>query len=618
MMDRNMKKLLSKKGWTGKEIGQALLNTLAHDVKNKGKSERPLFSESDLDQMLANITSPSEGQIYNIYVELFRAITEAYNKGLFHLEKFEHGLLRLEHSMDEAGLTELLKREKVLTPYLVTKTQYERLQAEAKADLEAKTENFYSLVFDISGHCRGEHANLPEEIKEIVKAYKEKPAENKRYLFRLYEIFGMGEYELENGIKQGSMSVEEWNLAYEAAVFKKYPLTVPEDREERQELFFQIFRDAYKEKARKGKRLLYEGAEAIRREYLEMTGGILEETDDEITEALENVMGEDDRYSYSLPPLEKKLSVLFEDPTPVRWIYPDKQPKEATKYCMLEVFDDFYLREMKSPSKGISKKRQLMKDYKKEFPELFEAIKQIIEDHVPQARGLAANQYYKPLLTFKELADSGIDYYKDLTVPRNHDIADLFFKGSEEDHDIARRITRSGIAIVQSPPSYFLDENGDYVETERFLGSYDEVKKRNALDNLKKVTRAIRENAVIEGASYLFRFNALMKILAEVYDVPSLAEDIQFSSEKIETTCKALNNKLYSYYFQIKGDTEDGKSCRKEFKELFKPLDLKAFEPSLEALNSTNETIQRIGFSPKAKHEFYDLDAFMEELRGQQ
>ena len=47
-MAKSIDSLLKKKGWSGEEVGKALIASVIHDVKHRGEPDfKPLFSQSD-------------------------------------------------------------------------------------------------------------------------------------------------------------------------------------------------------------------------------------------------------------------------------------------------------------------------------------------------------------------------------------------------------------------------------------------------------------------------------------------------------------------------------------------------------------------------------------------
>ena len=59
-------KLLKKKGWTGKEVGQLLIASMLNDIKQQGQGEKtPLFSQSDFEKMESSLNSDFDYQRIN-------------------------------------------------------------------------------------------------------------------------------------------------------------------------------------------------------------------------------------------------------------------------------------------------------------------------------------------------------------------------------------------------------------------------------------------------------------------------------------------------------------------------------------------------------------------------
>lgn len=63
-MNTDIKKLLNKKGWTGREVGRAVLMSITDAYKQSllgNPDPKPLFSQAQLNKMVRSITDSREG-----------------------------------------------------------------------------------------------------------------------------------------------------------------------------------------------------------------------------------------------------------------------------------------------------------------------------------------------------------------------------------------------------------------------------------------------------------------------------------------------------------------------------------------------------------------------------
>ena len=114
-----LKNLLKKKGWTGKEVGQLLIASMLNDIKQQGQGEKtPLFSQSDFEKMESSLTSDRDYISYGVYRDLYSSIIDSFNRGQGLYQQFYNGFSRLftelrevenadnaQKSIDGSGIT---------------------------------------------------------------------------------------------------------------------------------------------------------------------------------------------------------------------------------------------------------------------------------------------------------------------------------------------------------------------------------------------------------------------------------------------------------------------------------------------------------------------------------
>lgn len=114
----DIKKILKKRRWTGKEVGQTLMMSLINDIKNPG---RPLFTQADFSRIAGSLSTEREICAYEVYKDLFFAVIDSYDAGTTQIHRFRHGHAKLMAELREVRLTErvqkaLGKRETDLGP----------------------------------------------------------------------------------------------------------------------------------------------------------------------------------------------------------------------------------------------------------------------------------------------------------------------------------------------------------------------------------------------------------------------------------------------------------------------------------------------------------------------
>ena len=65
-------RLLNKKGWTGVEVGKALVASIVHDIKHQSEPDyKPLFSQSDFDKMESSLSTERDYLAYGVYRDIY-------------------------------------------------------------------------------------------------------------------------------------------------------------------------------------------------------------------------------------------------------------------------------------------------------------------------------------------------------------------------------------------------------------------------------------------------------------------------------------------------------------------------------------------------------------------
>lgn len=77
----DIKRLLNKKGWTGRELGQIELANTAYMFSQQiqGKDPTPLVTQGEFRKMLNTLKDPIQGGIYNNYIKIHEWLSIAYN-----------------------------------------------------------------------------------------------------------------------------------------------------------------------------------------------------------------------------------------------------------------------------------------------------------------------------------------------------------------------------------------------------------------------------------------------------------------------------------------------------------------------------------------------------------
>jgi hypothetical protein len=605
---KQVNRLLKKKGWTGAEIGKLLIASFLNDIQQYGKEEKKLlFSQSDFEEMESTLTSDRDFLVYGVYKNLYSGIIDSYNRGQGLYQQFYNGFYRLLNNFQNVQYADELQRSLDFTPLIMTESQYKRLKADAIQKLREQKDSYYSLIFFLLEKFLDAGEETPEPIKRAIETTKKEPAKNKIFSSSYNELMGEGYYSLPDGRRSDQMTKEQWHKALKQENLKDQDLTI--ELESTIEDLAKDIKEFAQTRFTKSCKLFFKGADAIREFVLKKTGETLGNTDEEIEEALSDVMNqkEEPRYRSSADKIKKALGY----DTLGEWHVYEELPEGLTSFDLLEQIIDSAQYVNTDPKKHL-------KTFKTDYPELYKTLNAYIEENIPQARGLKSDQLYKEIISWGELADAGIIGYKDRIQPNEKEIVQIWTEGENTTESKTKRFRENngGIAILKNPSKSQIDENGDYVE-ENPLNDFFQSQNLYSLEDDEEAQQSIYRyihNLIYPAIRYLYAFNALMKILEEVYDVENLAEGTRLSTTYIELEMENYNDSLYRFYFAVYGNEVEKRKKRTIIKEIYHPLETGALLPTKEAIEEVKAELIKLGFSSNAKKSLQYLDTFIDHL----
>ena len=220
----DIKKLLSKKGWTGKELGQIEVSNMAYTFSQRlqGKDPKPLVSKGEFNKMLNTLKNPIQGKAYNGYLAIHNWINVAYNIASGQEQQAQSNFKTL---LQYATVFETIEGAFEYTerlPLIMTQKQYDDYVEERIKEithpqgLDLKISLFSLFMFGVEGLVR-RLINNPRKANPL-KALKPKLEKEKvkdpRILSRYNEVMGHGYYTIdETGERSDQMTPEEWEEA---------------------------------------------------------------------------------------------------------------------------------------------------------------------------------------------------------------------------------------------------------------------------------------------------------------------------------------------------------------------------------------------------------------------
>jgi hypothetical protein len=613
-MARNINSLLNKKGWTGAEVGKALVKSIVHDIKHRDEPDfKPLFSQSDFDKMESSIKTEREYLTYGVYRDIYSGLIDAFNSGQAQYQQFYNGYYRYAMYLQDALKADYMLQQAELLPYVMTEKQYNKLKEQTETELKGNTESFSTLFFDILSDMAKSPENAPEAIRDAIEATKKEAVTNKRILSNYNEIWDRGYYQLPDGTRSDQVTSEEWEKRYKANYLKNHKVYINGELASWEDTIFQ--QSIQLQLA--GNKLFFEGIDTIREIYKEKTGEELpQEHEAELLEILENLeeyrrkalIHFDNGFSPKL-----SNSTWFNDELlfNTEWNYYTETPKDLTKYnIILESPSYFY----KDDNGNL-----LLTEFKADYPALYKAMEAYIKELIPQARSLKPSRYNKDFITWGELAELNLQGYSDLIEADNNSIADFIAEKEENTTENLLkciRIRKNGINIAQNPMYYQENESGDFIDNTLnafSLITSESIDSIAQKETLRKDIIGFGEKLFKPALRYIYAFNALVKILGAVYDIAELGE-VELKTAQFEEQLDALNSTLYMFYVKVYGTPAEKNRKRELIKEIFYPVNYEELKPTEEAIEELTGELDKLGFNTESRKKLKDFDSLINRL----
>lgn len=604
MAYNQIKSLLAKKGWTGEEVGKALIASLLNDIRYQGQEHEQLFTQADFDKMESSLSTDRDYLAYGVYRDIYSSIIDAYNRGQGLYQQFYNGYYRYLMCLREATNVDLALKKAENYPLIMTEEQYRKAEQDTLERKKNFGESFYSLVFSLLYYFlnaleNGEGDKIPADILKAIEATKKESAKGHALYSSYNELMGEGYYTLPDGTRSDQMTSEEWQEALKRPYLSSHKLTINGSLATAEETIKHYNED----RLLKGCELFFRGADAIKKAYRERTGKDLPEAgEQEILDELELVLDGFGKTPYN--PLHSSLYELYTEETPTEWHYYTEAPAGLTAYDLLNLLID----ESEVYADPAERKAKL-KAFKTEYKDLYTALEAYIKENVPRAGQLKPSQLYKEFIGWGELAEHKIGDFERLIAPDIAEIIQLLAEQGLKFADKNRAFLR-GIAIIQEPREYQLTESGDYKEPPnplKGLGSLENI----AEDTQKRIEiEELQHHLFIPALSYLYAYNALIELIGAVYDIDGI-EVAKFDTSYFESQLDALNNVLYSFYYFVYGDKEEKARKRELIKEVFSPVYIEDYKPTEDAIAQAREELIKLGISSAARKKLKDFDSLI-------
>lgn len=512
MIDIN--RLLKKKGWTGDEVGKALILSLIDAYKQalEGKRKpKELFSSEQLSTMVSSLKDRYQITRYNRYIGLQNWTTQYQAVAHSYCQLMDGIIARYMLTLTNAEMADNVYRYIASLPAIMTQKQYDEIKAKGIEEQLAGDKGDDGIGFGIFGlinhticHFVDQLEKAPEKpnpLKAIKEKYRKEPVVTERILSRFNKVMGYGYYELEDGRRSDQMSSEEWQDA----------LATP----------------AYK--AARGSGEL--SPTAIERSLIRAKRIFNGTTPEEAEEA-------EDELSNGLT-------------LPTTWHYYEDVPEDLNKWDIIEgkeLYEYYPVLEGKYSTDNPDEEHiEQVKAFREEFAELTDVIIAEINKHIgDKIESIPIEQWETHIYLWRDLYNSGFIGFREWI---------------EQDSNIFKdkRALINGIAILR--PSDILDrspridENGYYIDPHK--------EQRNSLklglerytpansEYLEAIEKLETDRANLEEALYYVKgYNKAVDLVAEYIGIPEYTL-FRADSEKYDERVDAINNFVALLYERI-------------------------------------------------------------------
>ena len=544
--ETKLKRLMSKKRLTGKDLGEIVLLQLAMKLqrgRDQSKPEPPTIPQEELQEILDTLSSTQTVE-YNIRANLHNAVVGIVKNESAYASQFFHAYYKLQDY-----LTDIADYEKEYVtagsrPLIITKPAYTELIKKAATANAQMQLSYYDLLFytlDYFVMCEQQPLLLPPSIRE----------------------------ELDN--------LKGITIAPAPAAEPPKPAIEPQDKEAIRQYVLETYNTA--KLFYVGKRALIDYWKAAAPNY--NTAPLEDMTENELIDYIGELGG-----ASFLASISDTLNAA-------------PAVQSQTKHDLLLNCLNTY-KATKGQTGQTQAARTLLKHFKTEYPRLYKAINAYMCTGIPELAGLKANQQLKPIIKASYLAGVTANYepIKVMLIakePDAKDIMSLFDDTDPEQFLLKAQIGNGGISLIEytTPRAYPKGfTNGIYTADLKQLDPecfevYEPSYNRFYEDVIFQTQWA--KDAAIK----IFAQNAYLKAAFMGLGIDYL--DIAYINTQIITECiKSYNDALYTCYAEIPGTPEQRAEHRRIMKNAFKPIEVDELKPTAEIEERLTDTINTL------------------------
>ena len=514
----DIKRLLNKKGWTGKELGQIELSNMAYTFGQQieGKEPTPLVSHADFRKMLNTLKDPVQIRAYNGYVSIHEWLSVAYNITSGQEQQAQSNFKTLLNYITVAQAIEKTYGYIEQLPVIMTEKQYREYKERRIKEITEPPEeapmafNLFNALIEATESLVNQlqtHPRKPNPLKALKPKLKKERVKDPRILSRYNEVMGNGYYTLdETGQRSDTMTAEEWQEAVALPEIDK-ALTFKEDGKIHPTVFTRIQEVA---------KATFRGA-----------------SEEELKE------------------IEKKYSLL----KPTTFHLYEEPPKDLNKWEILQTGDLFaYYRSLESKSPEgeeldndedyIQATIADIEAFKSEFPQVFDAVLNDMRKYMGDTVDTPIEEWATTMFSWADLHRVG---FYDFDKTYLDDVA--LYAGS-------KRMIVNGVAVLQegSFTEYSIDSNG-YYKTPNILADLTPFSLTALFTDDPNYATTAKEledarETLLDSYYFMLGFNEAIDLISKYFGVPQL-EVFKFKTDIMANRMEAFNTITAMLYKEI-------------------------------------------------------------------
>lgn len=561
----DIKKLLSKKGWTGKELGQIALANVAHKYKQQTEGvtdPTPLVTHGEFSKMLNTLKEPTQINTYNGYVKINEWLNNVYNITVGQEQQAQSNFKTLYQRILVVDAIEQTYKYIGELPLIMTETQYKDFIEARKAEILEPEEpigfNLFNALIDAVESLVTQlqtNPRKPNPLAGLKEQLEHEAVTDPRILSRYNEVMHRGYYTIdETGQRSDNMTPQEWAKALET----EYSLEA-EEATKTGDIPARVL-----ERLTAVARATFEGKNE---------------------EEIKAIEGE-----YNL--LKKCTFHLYEEP-----------PEDLNKWEILQAGDlaeyyrslDVLSPEGEELGTDEEYKQATIADieaFKSEYPTVFEAVLEDMRSYIGDIVDTPIEEWATTSISWAELHNIG---FYDFDKKYLDDVA--IFDGN-------KRAITNGIAILN--PSNFdyphkgfslrIDERG-YYNPPNILHGLASLSIESLFPedpdytyNTEEIEQA--RKLLLDSYYFMLGFNKAIELITEYFEIPQL-EVFKFDTALMARRMEAFNSITAYTYKQIKDTDYEDKDLQAKklevLKDYFYPLEYEELEIPEENINRVIE-----------------------------